>query len=379
MLPHVGLEPESTFAIWDQQLEHGTDVISRMPDLPIRLSPEVAIHEWKDHLRGAPYPVLHREYRTPAGTLHAAAYQTPDWLYGERLPLYDDYLTDRSVKFLIAQPSDLDALEYLLPAPTDEDIDDYREMASRYRSFAKERGLLFAAHYGALNARPGHGDRALVGKDGGNMGGDAIFWLCGLDALLWTYDQPEFLEQFLHQFSVWNRRRMEVVLDTGVDLVFKRGWYETAPFYSPSLFRKYMAPPLREEAALAHQAGAKLAYETTTGLLPFLDAIIESGADVIHGVDPAPSGLNDLTALAQRAAGEIALWGGVSYPFHIELGTPEEVRRDVALAIEACGPNGGFILGAVGGAVHPPDARQQEINRRNTEAVIAAWREHRYV
>jgi hypothetical protein len=95
-------------------------------------------------------------------------------------------------------------------------------------------------------------------------------------------------------------------------------------------------------------------------------------------VDPAPSGQNDLAVLAQRAAGEIALWGGVSYPFHIELGTPDQIRQDVALAIEACGPYGGFILGLVGGAVHQADARQKEINRRNTEAVVAAWREHRY-
>ena len=200
-----GLELEGTFAIWDWQLAHGTDVISQMPDLPIRFAPEVAIHEWKDHPRDAPYPVLHREYWTPAGTLRAAAYQTPDWLYGEQLPLYDDYLTDRSVKFLITQPSDLAALEYLLAAPTDEDIADYREMASRYRKYAEDRGLLFAAHYHALNAGPAHSDYGLVGKDGGNMGGDAIFWLCGLDALLWTYDQPDFLEQILHQFGIWNR------------------------------------------------------------------------------------------------------------------------------------------------------------------------------
>jgi len=320
--------------------------------------------------------------------LTAAACQTLDWRYGDHLPLYDDLLTSRSVKFLITQPSDLAGFQYLLPAPTDEDIAAYREMAARHRQYARDKGLLFTAGWGSLNGRPGgpESQPGLVGCDGGVMGGDAVLWLCGQDALLWTYDQPGFLQEFLHQIGVWNRRRMEVVLDTGVDMIVKRGWYENAPFYSPPLFRKFMVPELREEATMAHQAGAKLAYETTSGLVPFLDAIVEAGVDLIEGVDPAPSGQNDLEVLARHSAGRIALSGGVSYPLHLEAGTPAKVRQAVAQAIGTFGPYGGFILAVVGGpAVRPgdpsyrPDGQQQEIQRHNRYALIEAWRELRYV
>ena len=371
----------SAFEHWDWQLEQGIDVVSRMPSLPIRFAPEVSICEWKERPPNTPYPVLHREYRTPAGTLTAAAYQTPDWRYGEQLPLYDDYLTSRSVKYLITQPSDLAAFAYLLPEPTDEDLAAYREMAARYRKYARDRDVLFAAGWQSRYRGPGlpQNQYGLVGNDGGIMGGDAVLWLCGQDALLWAYDQPEFLEELLRLIGVWNRRQMEVVLDTGVDLITKRGWYENAPFYSPPLFRKLMAPRLQEEATLTHQAGAKLAYETTTGLLPFLDAIIEAGADLIDGVDPAPSGHNDMVTLARRSAGKVALQGGISYPMHLENGTPGEVRQAVADAIGACGPFGGFILNAVGGRVHPPNEREQEALERNTNALIEAWRELRSV
>ena len=171
---------------------------------------------------------------------------------------------------------------------------------------------------------------------------------------------------------------MEVVLDTGVDMIVKRGWYENAPFYSPPLFRKFMVPSLQEEAMMAHQAGAKLAYQTTTGLFPFLDVIIECGADLIQGVDPGPSGDNDMEALGRGAAGRIALQGGVGY---LEVyGTLAEVRQAVADAIGACGPYGGFILSAVGGGgVYPPDEREQEILDRKRNALIEAWRELRHV
>ena len=372
----------SAFELWDWQLEQGIDVWSHMRDLPIRFAPEVSIREWIDQPEDAPYPVLHREYQTPAGTLTAAAYQTPDWRYGEHLPLYDDYLTDRSIKFLITQPSDLAAFEYLLPAPTDEDIAAYREMAARYKKYARDRDVLFVVGWQSLNGRPGapESQYGLVGNDGGIMGGDALLWLCGSNALFWPYDQPEFLHQFLHLIAVWNRRRMEVVLDTGVDMILKRGWYENAPFYSPPLYRQFMVPELRKDAVLVHQAGAKFAYQTTSGLLPFLDAIIESGVDLIGAVDPAPSAWNDLEALARHSAGKIALCGGVSGPVHLLGGTPEQVRRAVARAIKVFGPYGGFILNAVGGSVYnPPDERQKEILARNGNALVETWHELRYV
>ena len=376
----------STFERWDWQLEQEIDVVSQMPSLPIRFAPEVSIREWKDHPPNAPHSVLHREYRTPAGTLTAAAYQTPDWRYGEQLPLYDDLLTSRSVKFLITQPSDLAAFKYLLPPPTDEDIAAYRDMAARYRQYARDRDLLFAAGWGSLNGRSGLPDSGLVGCDGGVMGGDAVLWLCGQDAMLWTYDQPEFLQEFLHLIGVWNRRQMEVILDTGVDMIFKRGWYENAPFYSPPLFRKFMVPELREEATLAHQAGAKLAYQSTSGLAPFLDAIVEAGVDLIDSVDPAYSAWNDLEVLARRSAGRIALCGGVGYRLPLEASSLAEVRQAVARAIGTFGPNGGFILAAVGASVirlgdptYLPDEQQEEILRQYRYALIEAWRELRYV
>jgi hypothetical protein len=374
------------FENWDWQLEHGIDVISHIPSLPIRFAPEVSIREWKDRPADAPYPVLHRQYQTPAGALTAAVYQTVDWRYGDQLPLYDDLLASRSVKFLITQPSDLAAFKYLLPSPSNEDIAAYREMAARYRQYARDRDVLFAAGWGSLNGRSGLPDSGLVGCDGGIMGGDAVLWLCGQDALLWTYDQPEFLQEFLHLIGVWNRRQMEVVLDTGVDMILKRGWYENAPFYSPPLFRKFMGPELRKEADLAHQAGAKLAYETTIGLLPFVDAMVESGVDLIEGVDPDPSANNDLQALARHSAGRIAIQGGVGYRLPLNAESLAEVRPAVARAIGTFGPNGGFILAALGASViregdpaYLPDEQQEEMLRQYRYALIDAWRELRHV
>jgi hypothetical protein len=128
---------------------------------------------------------------------------------------------------------------------------------------------------------------------------------------------------------------------------------------------------------LAHKAGTKFIYETTTGILPFLDGIIEAGVDLITGVDPGSSGRNDLDELARHAAGRIALSGGISFPHHLENGTPTEVRQAVARAIRTFGPHGGFILGSVGGPVYPPDKQRAAKIDQNMRTLIETWREMR--
>ena len=257
-------------------------------------------------------------------------------------------------------------------------------MAARYRQYAKTREVLFAADWGVQHEYEAGGHFA--GNDGGIMGADAILWLCGQEALLWPYDQPVFFGELLHMLGVWNRKRMEIVLDTGVDMIVKRAWYENAPFYSPPVYRQFMVPELREETALAHQAGAKFAYQTTTGLAPYVDAMVEAGVDIIQGVDPAPAGCNALADIAQRSTGRIAIEGGLSYPLHMEGGTPEGIRQAVERAIGTLGRNGGFILGVVGGDCirpgdpgYPPPEDYYENRDRNARAIIEAWRELRCV
>ncbi len=148
MPPPQGREFQDQFEAMDWQLEQGMDVVCYMPAPPIRFAPEVSIREWKDRPAGAPYHVIHREYRTPTGSLMAAAYLAPSWRYGEQMPLYSDHLSSHSVKYLITQPSDLAGFTYLLAPLTDEDITAYREMAARYRQYTKSQDVLFAADWG---------------------------------------------------------------------------------------------------------------------------------------------------------------------------------------------------------------------------------------
>ncbi len=225
----------------DRQLEMGLDVAVTVPTMPIRHDPRVRIREWREDLPDELYPILHKEYETPAGTLRTAVSASEDWPWGDHVPFMDDFLIPRSRKFLITPEDNLDALRYLLPPPTDKDMVQFRENAGRAKALAAKRDLLTVYQYG--------------------MVGDVACWLCGMQEfmMLTVYD-PDFVQQFLNVIEDWNRRCMELVLKEGVDLFVRRAWYENADLFPPSEYRRFILPALRREAEMAHQAGAKFGY-----------------------------------------------------------------------------------------------------------------------
>ena len=358
------------FEFVERELQLGLDARVSLPDLPIRFAPPVSTEEWKEHPPEEERPLLHKEYHTPAGKLTAVVRQTEDWPHGDHIPLFDDYLAPRSSKFLITEPKDLPALRQLLAPPEDEDIKNFREAARSAKKFAEDKGLLLT---GGWSSGPRPENTRAIGSDPGTMGIDALMWLCGpVNPLYWAYDQPEFLQELIRIIALWNRRRMEIILDVGVDLLIKRAWYEGCDFWSPALYRKFIAPVLKEDIKLTHQAGARFGYIITSGIMPLLDDFLKLGIDVIIGIDPVQGKGTDMRLLKETLDGKICLWGGVNGFITIEGGRPEEIRKAVKEAIENLAPGGGFILSPVDNVRDTSKETWQ-----NVLTFIKAWKEFR--
>jgi uroporphyrinogen-III decarboxylase len=288
----------------------------------------VRIREWREDLPDHPYPVLHKVYETPAGTLRTSVDRSDDWPWGDHVPFIDDFLIPRSRKFLITPDDSLKALRYLLAPPTDAEITRFREHARRVKALAAERELLTVGTYGTV--------------------GDLAAWLCGQrELIMLTVDDPDFVHEFLSVIEDWNRRRVELVLDAGVDLIVRRAWYENADFWSPPLYRRFLLPGMRRDAEMAHQAGAKFGYLMSASSMPLIEMLTDAGVDVLMGVDPAQDRMMDLAELKRLAADKLCLWGGVCGYLTVELGTPEEIAEEVHQAISLLAPGGGFILAPV--------------------------------
>jgi uroporphyrinogen-III decarboxylase len=323
----------------ERQVELGLDAFVELPPrppvvandyynlhgLPVSYDPRVEVREWVEQQAGEEWPVMVKEYHTPGGVLRTEVRQTPDWRWGNHVPLFDDYLVPRSKKALVTRPEDLEALRYLLVPLTDAETAAFRDQSRPAIEQAHRHGLLLAGGWGATV--------------------DAIAWLMGFtDMVLLVHDQPDFMRDLLGLVAGWNRARLQVLLDCGIDLYLKRIFYESTDFWSPRLFREFLQPILRADCDLAHEAGARVGGMMTTGTLPLVDALADAGLDAIIGIDPVAT---DLEAVKARAAGRIALWGGVTGYKTVEEGTAAEVRAEVQRAMTVLAPGGGFVLSPV--------------------------------
>ncbi len=315
--------------------------------LPVSYEPRVTIREWIEHPAGEAWPIMVKEYHTPAGILRAEVCQTEDWRWGNHVPFLDDYIVPRSRKFLVTQPEDLAALRYLLVPPTPEEIAAFRAESQPALVQARRHDLLVAGGWG--------------------VGADLIGWVFGLENMMYaSYDQPGFLHDFLELIADWNRRRMEVVLDIGIDLYIKRAWYENCDFWTPRTWREFIYPHLKDDVALAHERGVLFGYIITSNCMPLLDMFAEIGIDVLIGVDPQEW---DLAETKWKLGGKACLWGGVNGHLTVEQGQPEDVREAVRRAMAELAPGGGFILS-------PVDNVREDTprSRRNVAALIDEWR-----
>jgi hypothetical protein len=192
--------------------------------------------------------------------------------------------------------------------------------------------------------------------------------------MILSISNPRMIEQYARIIHEWNMRQIEVYLDvTEAELIVRRGWYETTEFWTPAAFNRIIAPTLKREADIVHQAGRYFGYIITSAFLPLLDDIIAAGVDVLIGLDPSEGKGTHLSVIKERfrRAGR-ALWGGVSGPITLEMGTEADTEKAVRAALETLGGGGGFILSPVDNV-----REDTEKSRRNTRAFIEAWKRHR--
>jgi len=349
----MGLDTFVGLPVREAKRERATSEQGDLHGLPVRFRDDVEVRDWREDRPGERYPILHREYSTPAGTLTTAVNKTEDWVHGDRVPLFDDFVVPRSRKRLVSGPEDLPALRYILTPPTADEIAEFREAAQPAKALAAKLELMTIGEWGSFF--------------------DTACWLCGMEELTFAaIERPGFVEELFAILGEWNRVRGEVVLEEGVDLYIRRGWYETCDFYSPALYERFILSDVKAEAERCHAAGTKLAVISTSSFTPLLDYYIDAGVDVLIGVDPVQDCRADLPLTKQMLAGKVALWGGVNGFVTVETGTPDDVRTAVEEAMRILAPGGGFVLSPVDNVVDDSRATWA-----NVDAFLETWRELR--
>lgn len=296
---------------------------------------------------GSEYPLLKKIYETPQGPLQTVIRVTEDWPHGEEVHLFDDYNLSRLKEPLIKGVADIQRLKYLLADPTEEQMNAYRQRADYLRQQANKLGVALEGGWVAL--------------------GDSVMWLCGMERILYgQMDEPEFIDQVLEAIHQWEMRRIEWLIQEGIDILVNMAWYETTDFWTPKNWRAMIKPRLRRVIQKAHDHGIKFRYIITKSWQSYRQDLIELGVDCLTGVDPVQDKL-DLVEIKCAIGEKICLMGGLNSAVMFSQWSDDQIRQAVDEAIKVLSPGGGFIL-------YPVDAIFNTQSWEKVEVLIEQWK-----
>ena len=264
--------------------------------------------------------VLHKEYTTPCGELHASIRYNELWPHGEDIPLHSDFNIGHFVEPWIQTEADLECVKQIQRlCDTADVLEQVRAGYAAAKAVADQYQLATTAHVGS-----------------GLTGGLQIFGAAEL--CLMTIEQPGLVDAYLEHDHQINIRGIEVLGDLGVDILRRNGFYETADYYGPAMLERFLGPRLRREAAAARAGGMLTGYTVHTGVMPILDYLAGLGMDSFFGIDIAFKGV-DPVKVRDKLAPTSALWTGPSSTFHLWNG-PEATRDAVRQVFEVFGKTG---------------------------------------
>lgn len=315
---------------WEREL--GLDSYVSLP-LPFEgygaalVNPDISQRTWREDDPAEKFPILCSEWTSPAGKLSAKLRQTPDYPF-DTVNFFHDFNTPRFTKPLLATAEDMLTFVRMDPYRLGRDswYFDWREKCREAKEIAARQGLAVAAG----------GGTSLDYLIWGSTAEQAIFLLLEHPAETMT------LLEYLHAFS---RQRLELCLNEGFDFAIRRGWYESADFWSPRHFAEFAAPFIRDEIELVHQAGAASVYLMCTGIAPMLPELAKLDFDCLLDPEPVCTG-QDLRHIVAELGERKSFWTGVSAPLHLGRGSADEVRQAVREAYDIFGRRG-FLLKAV--------------------------------
>lgn len=171
------------------------------------------------------------------------------------------------------------------------------------------------------------------------------------DLILQTYDDPDWLHQFLGILLEKKLRYIEESLSGAkFDLIETGGGASSSTVISPKVFEEFCLPYDRKIHDALHRVGLKAVYHTCGGMIGILDQIIETHTDASETLSPVGMGgnidENNAKEVYEKMHGKVALIGGMDQFNVLTTGTLQTIRTEVKRLFEVFGKDGGYICSA---------------------------------
>lgn len=153
------------------------------------------------------------------------------------------------------------------------------------------------------------------------------------------FENRKLLEAVLDRYFDWTAVVAERVCNMGFDVFVSTDdmAFNTAPFFSPKMFREVFLPRYRR---LAEIISIPWIMHSDGNIYPFLNDIVSLG---VAGLHPMEKGAVDIRQIKREYGTKICLLGNVDLNI-LGMGTVADVDAEVKELIRDIAPGGGYIV-----------------------------------
>jgi uroporphyrinogen decarboxylase len=116
------------------------------------------------------------------------------------------------------------------------------------------------------------------------------------------------------------------------------------PLISMTMFRKFIAPYLKEMIDRIHHLGGRVLYHSCGLIRPFIPELIALGVDILDPIQPVGPAMQPEN-LKREFGGRLSFHGGIDLQNLLPSATPAQVEAEARRYCEVLGVGGGYILG----------------------------------
>ena len=161
-------------------------------------------------------------------------------------------------------------------------------------------------------------------------------------------ERPEwvhFLSRKFTDFYLEDYTRAAEITGGRIDLylVISDLGSQRGPLISTAMFRKFVAPYLKEMTDLIHRLGGRALYHSCGMIRPFIPDLIACGVDILDPIQPTCPEMQP-ESLKREFGEQLTFHGGIDMQNLLPKATPAQVAAEVRRYCEVLGKGGGYIL-----------------------------------
>lgn len=165
-----------------------------------------------------------------------------------------------------------------------------------------------------------------------------------LDLSIRMADEPDALLAELDGRCNRSIANCNALIEAGAEIIFMCSDYcfNSGPFLSPRMFRRFVTPFLKRQVDAIRSAGAFSVKHTDGNLWPIMDQLLECKPDGLHSIDPM-AGM-DIRKVRETVGDTVCLFGNVDCS-RLQSGTAEEIEVSARYCLEHGPLNGtGYVF-----------------------------------